>query len=120
MSRVRIPSPAFSESLAEFADTESRLFTVEQPETQDRAAGPPMQRCPAMTRQLRKTLIFMTFVLTLISWVGRARPLEDIRNTQQIHAVVVNSRFLDRGFLDNLLKQAGARAKWMPYEGLPG
>ncbi len=40
-----------------------------------------------------------------------ANPLEDIRNTQRIHAVIVNGRFLDRGFLDDLLRKAEVRAK---------
>ena len=40
-----------------------------------------------------------------------ANPLEDISNTQRIHAVIVNGRFLDRGFLDILLQKAGAEAQ---------
>jgi imidazolonepropionase-like amidohydrolase len=39
-----------------------------------------------------------------------ANPLEDIRNTQKIQAVVVNGRFLDRKALDGLLAQAEANA----------
>ena len=35
-----------------------------------------------------------------------ANPLEDIRNTRKINAVVANGRFLDRGALDSLLAQA--------------
>ncbi len=37
-----------------------------------------------------------------------ANPLESIRNTQRIHAVIVNGRILDRRFMDNLLEQAKA------------
>jgi imidazolonepropionase-like amidohydrolase len=40
-----------------------------------------------------------------------ANPLENIRNTQKIRAVIVNGRFLDRGKLDKLLAQADADAK---------
>ena len=40
-----------------------------------------------------------------------ANPLEDISNTQRIHAVIVNGRFLDRGFLDILLQKAEAEAQ---------
>ena len=40
-----------------------------------------------------------------------ANPLDDISNTQRIHAVIVNGRFLDRDFLDNLLKKAEVRTK---------
>ena len=39
-----------------------------------------------------------------------ANPLDDISNTQKIHAVVVNGRLLDRAMLDNLLTQAQALA----------
>ena len=39
-----------------------------------------------------------------------ANPLQDIRNTQRIHAVVVNGRLLDRAALDALLTQAEAIA----------
>ena len=35
-----------------------------------------------------------------------ANPLEDIRNTQRIAAVVMNGRFYDRKALDNMLAQA--------------
>ncbi len=40
-----------------------------------------------------------------------ASPLEDIRNTTKIHAVIVNGRFLDRARLDSLLAEAEALAK---------
>ncbi len=40
-----------------------------------------------------------------------ANPLEDIRNTQKIEAVVVNGRFLDRKELDQLLAKAEGEAK---------
>ena len=40
-----------------------------------------------------------------------ANPLEDIRNTQKIAAVIINGRFLDRVELDKLLTQAEADAK---------
>jgi|SRR3989475_1503466 len=40
-----------------------------------------------------------------------ANPLEDIRNTQKIAAVIINGRFLNRGELDKLLTQAEADAK---------
>jgi hypothetical protein len=40
-----------------------------------------------------------------------ANPLEDIRNTQKIRAVILNGRFLDRKELDHLLAQAEAAAK---------
>ena len=39
-----------------------------------------------------------------------ANPLEDIRNTQKINAVVLNGRLLDRKALDKLLAQAEAAA----------
>jgi imidazolonepropionase-like amidohydrolase len=39
-----------------------------------------------------------------------ANPLQDISNTQRIHAVVVNGRLLDRAALDALLVQAQATA----------
>jgi imidazolonepropionase-like amidohydrolase len=42
-----------------------------------------------------------------------ANPLQDIRNTQRIAAVVLNGRFLDRKALDGLLSQAEASAKKM-------
>lgn len=35
-----------------------------------------------------------------------ANPLVDIRNTQKIHAVIMNGRFLDRSFLDSVLENA--------------
>lgn len=35
-----------------------------------------------------------------------ANPLDDIRNTQKIRAVVVRGRYLDRAALDALLSQA--------------
>ncbi len=35
-------------------------------------------------------------------------PLEKIGNTKSINAVVLNGRFLDRAFLDNLLQQVKA------------
>ena len=38
-----------------------------------------------------------------------ANPLEDIRNTQRIHAVIVNGKLLDRTALDRLLAE-GERA----------
>lgn len=41
----------------------------------------------------------------------RANPLEDIRNTQQIEAVVLGGRWLDRAALDALLEQARAAAQ---------
>jgi len=37
-----------------------------------------------------------------------ANPLEDIHNTQKIHAVVLNGRYLDRAALDKLLVDAAA------------
>jgi len=40
-----------------------------------------------------------------------ANPLEDIRNTQKIEAVVVNGRFLNRKELDQLLAKAEGEAK---------
>jgi imidazolonepropionase-like amidohydrolase len=40
-----------------------------------------------------------------------ANPLEDIRNTQKIEAVVVNGRFLNRKELDQLLAKAEGQAK---------
>jgi imidazolonepropionase-like amidohydrolase len=40
-----------------------------------------------------------------------ANPLEDIRNTQKIRAVILNGRLFDRGELDKLLTQAEADAK---------
>jgi imidazolonepropionase-like amidohydrolase len=40
-----------------------------------------------------------------------ANPLEDIRNTQKIEAVVVNGRFLDRKELDQLLAKAEGETK---------
>ena len=40
-----------------------------------------------------------------------ANPLDDISNTQRIHAVILNGRFLDRDFLDTLLKKAEVHAK---------
>jgi len=40
-----------------------------------------------------------------------ANPLEDIRNTQKIRAVVLNGRYLDRAALDELLAEAAATAK---------
>lgn len=40
-----------------------------------------------------------------------ANPLEDIRNTKKIFAVLVNGRLLQRNDLDNLLQQAEERAK---------
>jgi imidazolonepropionase-like amidohydrolase len=40
-----------------------------------------------------------------------ANPLENIRNTQKVRAVILNGRFLDRGELDKLLAQAEADAK---------
>ncbi|MFN2317445.1 MAG: amidohydrolase family protein [Gemmatimonadales bacterium] len=44
-----------------------------------------------------------------------ANPLEDIRNTQQIEAVVLNGRYLDRRALDGLLTEAeGAANRWLP------
>jgi imidazolonepropionase-like amidohydrolase len=39
-----------------------------------------------------------------------ANPLEDIRNTQRIHAVVLNGRYLDRRALDALLGSAARHA----------
>lgn len=39
-----------------------------------------------------------------------ANPLENIRNTTRIHAVVLNGRYLDRSALDALLEQARAAA----------
>jgi hypothetical protein len=35
-----------------------------------------------------------------------ANPLEDIRNTQRIDAVIMNGRFYDRKALDKMLAQA--------------
>ena len=40
-----------------------------------------------------------------------ANPLEDIRNTKRIQAVIVNGRLLDRKALDESLAQAEAAAK---------
>jgi imidazolonepropionase-like amidohydrolase len=40
-----------------------------------------------------------------------ANPVENIRNTQKISAVVANGRFFDRMALDRLLEQAGTAAK---------
>jgi len=40
-----------------------------------------------------------------------ANPLEDIRNTQKISAVVLNGRYLDRRTLDRLLREAERSAK---------
>lgn len=40
-----------------------------------------------------------------------ANPLEDIRNTRRIHAVVANGRLLDRTTLDRLLAEAEAAAR---------
>jgi imidazolonepropionase-like amidohydrolase len=40
-----------------------------------------------------------------------ANPLEDIRNTQQIRAVILRGRFLDRNALDGLLRDAEQAAK---------
>ncbi|MGH9777526.1 MAG: amidohydrolase family protein, partial [Candidatus Acidiferrales bacterium] len=40
-----------------------------------------------------------------------ANPLKDIRNTQQIRAVVVNGRYLDRAEVDKLLAQAEVAAR---------
>ena len=37
-----------------------------------------------------------------------ANPLEDISNTQKIHAVIVHGRFLDRAELDRMLENARA------------
>nr|MBA4156904.1 amidohydrolase family protein [Gemmatimonadota bacterium] len=37
-----------------------------------------------------------------------ANPLDDIRNTQRIRAVVANGRLLERAALDSLLAQARA------------
>jgi imidazolonepropionase-like amidohydrolase len=42
--------------------------------------------------------------------VLEANPLEDIRNTQRISAVVLNGRYLDRRALDRLLAEAEAAA----------
>lgn len=39
-----------------------------------------------------------------------ANPLEDIRNTRKIRAVVLNGRYLDRAALDKLLADAAASA----------
>jgi len=41
----------------------------------------------------------------------RADPLTDIHNTQQIEAVVIGGRVLNRGELDRLLNSAENRAK---------
>jgi imidazolonepropionase-like amidohydrolase len=40
-----------------------------------------------------------------------ANPLDDIRNTQKISAVIVNGRLLNRTVLDGLLAQAEETAK---------
>jgi imidazolonepropionase-like amidohydrolase len=40
-----------------------------------------------------------------------ANPLDDIRNTQKIAAVVANGRLFDRAALDEILKQVEASAK---------
>jgi imidazolonepropionase-like amidohydrolase len=39
-----------------------------------------------------------------------ANPLEDIRNTQKIYAVILNGRLLDRKALDKLLVEAQGAA----------
>jgi len=40
-----------------------------------------------------------------------SNPLENIRNTQKINAVIANGRFLDRAALDQLLTHVEAAAK---------
>lgn len=40
-----------------------------------------------------------------------ADPLEDIRNTQQIHGVMLNGKFMDRAALDEILAQVAATAR---------
>jgi hypothetical protein len=46
------------------------------------------------------------------SWLcANANPLEDIRNTQKIAAVIVNGRYLSRAGMDKMLAGVGARAK---------
>lgn len=40
-----------------------------------------------------------------------ANPLEEIRNTKKIHAVILNGKFLRRGDLDNLLRELEEKAK---------
>ncbi|MEJ7914226.1 MAG: amidohydrolase family protein [Chitinophagaceae bacterium] len=45
-----------------------------------------------------------------------ANPLENIRNTKKIYAVVLNGRYLDRKALDDLLQEAEKRAGTMQRE----
>jgi cytosine/adenosine deaminase-related metal-dependent hydrolase len=40
-----------------------------------------------------------------------ANPLDNIRHTQQIRAVIINGKLLDRAVLDRLLAQAEATRK---------
>jgi imidazolonepropionase-like amidohydrolase len=40
-----------------------------------------------------------------------ADPLADIRNTQRIHAVILDGRYLDRAALDALLAETEAMAR---------
>jgi adenine deaminase len=48
-----------------------------------------------------------------------ANPLEDIRNTRKIRAVVLNGRYLDRAALDKLLAVAAASAGFTQAEAAP-
>jgi imidazolonepropionase-like amidohydrolase len=43
-----------------------------------------------------------------------ANPLEDIRNTQRIHAVMLGGRYLDRAALDGLIRRAEERIGRLP------
>jgi hypothetical protein len=40
-----------------------------------------------------------------------ANPLDDIKNTKKINAVVINGKFLDRAALDQMLQNVEAAAK---------
>ena len=40
-----------------------------------------------------------------------ANPLDDIRNTRRIHAVIINGRLLEKKTLDKMLEQVEAAAK---------
>ena len=49
-----------------------------------------------------------------------ANPLEDITNTRQIRAVILDERFLDREALDELLTEAEQSAKATFQSGVRG
>ena len=84
----------------------------EELETFVRAGMPPMQALQAATRNAARA-VGLEHTLGTIE-VGKqadlvlldANPLESIRNTQQIRAVILDGRLLDRAALDELLKQA--------------